>query len=59
MKDLQSSGLFHYLQIGIKESGLDIRGFLKTKKGKELAIKYGFSEDYYIDNIISKYEQYI
>jgi hypothetical protein len=56
MKNISSSGLWHYLQIGMEETSLDLRGFLRTEKGKELAIRYGFSGDYYLENVISKYE---
>ena len=58
MKNIQSSGLWHYLQIALKETGLELREFLKTKEGKKLAEKYGFG-DYWIDNITSKYSQYL
>ena len=59
MKNIAASGLWHYLNCGAKETGLSIKDFLKTKDGKKLAIRYGFSEDYYVDNICAKYEQYI
>lgn len=59
MKNLSASGMFYYIQLGIKETGLALREFLKTSKGKELAIQYGFAEDYYVDTIVQKYEQYI
>ncbi len=58
MKNLQASGLLYYLKKGMKESCLDIRGFLKTKSGEELAKRYGFG-DFYIENICRKYEEYI
>lgn len=58
MKNIQSSGLWHYLQIGMKEKNLGLRDFLKTQQGEKLAKKYGFG-DYWVDNICSKYEQYI
>ena len=57
MKNLQASGLWHYLQIALNKTSLDLREFLKTKEGKELAEKYGFG-DYWVDNIVSKYSQY-
>ena len=56
MKGLQSSGLWHNLNQGMKDSGLDLRGFLKTEQGKAIALRYGFSEDYYLENICAKYE---
>lgn len=58
MKNLQASGLWYYLQIALKETGLELREFLKTKEGKALANKYGFG-DYWVDNIASKYSQYL
>lgn len=58
MKNIQSSGLWHYLQLGMKEKNLGLREFLKTKQGESLAKKYGFG-DYWVDNICMKYEQYI
>lgn len=59
MKGIQSAGLWHYLQIGMEETNLDLRNFLKTEMGKELAVRYGFSENYYVENITSKYERYL
>lgn len=56
MKNISASGLWYYLQIGMEETGLDLRSFLRTVQGKALAIRYGFSEDYYLENIASKYE---
>lgn len=58
MKNIQSSGLWHYLQLGMKETKMGIREFLKTARGEQLAKQYGFS-DYYVDSIAQKYEQYI
>lgn len=58
MKNIQTSGLWHYLQLGMKERELGLRDFLKTKQGEKLGKKYGFG-DYWIDNIYQKYEQYI
>lgn len=55
MKNITKSGLWYYLQLGMKESGLDLRRFLKTPKGKQIAMQYGFSKDYYVDNICNKY----
>lgn len=55
MKNLSASGLWHYLKISMDESGLDLRSFLKTKEGENLAKRYGFS-DYWVDNVCQKYE---
>ena len=59
MKNISASGLWYYLNCGMEETGLDLRGFLRTKQGKKLAATYGFSEDYYLENICAKYEQYM
>ena len=59
MKNIAASGLWHYLQLCIEKTKLDLRTFLRTKEGKELAMRYGFSESYYIDNICQKYEQHL
>lgn len=58
MKNIAASGLWHYLQLGMKERNLGLREFLKTRQGERLARKYGFG-DYWVDNICTKYEQYI
>lgn len=58
MKNIQASGLWHYIQLGMKETNLGLRDFLKTDQGEKLAKQYGFG-DYWIDNIYQKYEQYI
>ena len=56
MKNIAASGLWYYLNKGMEETGLNLRGFLKTKSGEELAVRYGFSKDYYLENICAKYE---
>lgn len=58
MKNIAASGLWYYLQCGMKEKGLGLREFLKTDQGAMLAKQYGFG-DYYVDNICQKYEQYV
>lgn len=59
MKNIATSGLWCYLKYGMEKTGLDLRNFLRTKPGKDLAIRYGFSEDYYLETICAKYEQYL
>jgi hypothetical protein len=59
MKNISTSGLWYYLQCGMNETGLDLRSFLRTENGKEIATRYGFSKDYCVDNIYAKYEQYL
>lgn len=59
MKIISNSGFAHYLQQGMEETGLDIREFLKTDNGKELANRYGYTSQYAIDNLTQKYKDYI
>lgn len=55
MKNIAASGLWHYLQLGMEATGLDLRGYLRTEQGKNLAMRYGFTEDYYVDHVCAKY----
>lgn len=59
MKNIATSGLWYNLSCGMKQTGLDLRSFLRTDTGKEIAIRYGFAEDYYLENVYAKYEQYL
>ena len=59
MKNIAASGLWHYLQIGMETTGLDLRSYLRTIQGKSLAMRYGFTEDYYVDHVCAKYTHYI
>lgn len=59
MKIISNSGFAHYLQQGMEETGLDIREFLKTDAGKELAYRYGYTSQHAIDNLTQKYRDYI
>lgn len=59
MKSIAAAGLMFTLNNGTKKSGLDLKSFLRTDEGEEIANRYGFSGDYYIDNIYAKYKQYL
>ena len=56
---ISNSGFAHYLQQGMEETGLDIREFLRTDSGKELANRYGYTSQHAIDNLTQKYKDYI
>ena len=58
MKTIQASGLLYELQKGMKENNCSMREFLYTEQGKELAMQYGYKQDYYIDVISDKYSAY-
>lgn len=59
MKNISSSGMIYYLNDGMKKSGLELKNFLRTEEGKNIAAQYGFSDNFYIDNISAKYRQYL
>ena len=59
MKNIAASGLWYYLQCGMEDTGLDLKGFLKTEAGAQLAARYGFSKDYYLDHVYAKYQHYL
>lgn len=59
MKIIQNSGFAHYLKLGMDETGLGLKEFLKTDHGKELAQRYGYNSQYAIDNIVHKYKDYV
>ena len=59
MKNIASSGLWHYLNCGMQETKLDLRSFLRTENGKKIADRYGFSKDYYVENVYAKCEKYL
>ena len=59
MKNIATAGLWYYLSAGMEETGLDLRSFLRTQAGEDIAIRYGFSKDYYLETICAKYEQYL
>ena len=59
MKNISASGLLYYLKCGMNETNLDLRNFLRTEDGKKIATRYGFSQDYYVENVYAKYAQYL
>lgn len=59
MKIISNSGFAHYLQSGMEETGLDLKAFLKTEVGRELAYRYGYKSQHAIDNLTHKYKDYI
>lgn len=56
---LQASGLLHYIKLGIEETGLSFREFVKTERAQKLAQRYDIrSEDFYSQILIDKFEAY-
>lgn len=58
MKNIHLSGFYHYLCQGIKETGLDLKNFLRSEDGKDLAIKYGFYSGTYVDNLTHRFKDF-
>lgn len=59
MKIIQNSGFAHYLKIGMDKTGLGIKDYLKTEDGKELMIRYGYTSQFAVDNVVHKYKDYV
>jgi hypothetical protein len=56
---LQASGLLHYIRLGIEETGLSFREFVKSEQARKLAQRYDIkSEDFYSQILIDKFEAY-
>jgi len=59
MKNIHISGMYHYLCQGMQETGLDLKSFLKSQDGAELACKYGFHSDSYVDNLTHRFKDFV
>ena len=59
MKNIHISGMYYYLCIGMEETGLDLKNFLKSADGSKLAQKYGFHSDSYVDNLVHRFRDFV
>lgn len=59
MKNINASGMYHYLCLGMQETGLDLRNFLKSEDGQNLMDKYNFQSKYRIDNVYHHYCDFV
>jgi hypothetical protein len=55
---LQASGLLHYIRLGMEETGLSFREFVRTDRAKWLAQRYDIRSDLYAQIIQDKLGQY-
>lgn len=55
---LQASGLLHYIRLGMEETGLLFKEFIKTDRAKWLAQRYDIRSDLYSQIIQDKLGQY-
>ena len=59
MKNIHISGMYHYLCEGMQETGLDLKNFLRSEDGKQLAQKYGFHSESYVDNLTHRFKDFV
>ena len=55
---LQESGLLHYLQQGVANSGLKFREYTKTEEAKALARRYDILSEFAPQILLEKFEKY-
>ena len=54
---LQASGLLHYIQLDMKETGLSFREFVKSEACRELAQRYDIRSEFYSQVLVEKFGQ--
>ena len=59
MKNIHISGMYHYLCQGMQETGLDLKSFLRSEDGQNLADKYGFHSESYVDNLTHRFKDFV
>lgn len=59
MKNIHISGMYYYLLKGMQETGLDLKNFLRSEDGKNLALKYGFDSEFYVDNLTHRFKEFV
>jgi hypothetical protein len=59
MKSVSLSGLVHAVKEGMKETNLNLRDYLKSEHGKQLAITWGFKAFDYVNVIYEKVRWFI
>ena len=55
---LQASGLLHYIKLGMEETGLSFRDFVKTERAQKLAQRYDIRSELYSQILVDKFEAY-
>ena len=59
MKSVATSGLIHEIQKGMRKFDGTLRNYLRTNEGCELAKRYGYTNDHYVDIIANKVKGFI
>lgn len=57
---IKNSGMFFNLKLGMVSAGeTNLRAFLATKEGRDIAKRYGYDTETYIDTVSSKFRDFI
>ena len=59
MKNIHISGMYYYLIKGMEETGLDLKNYLRSVDGMDLAEKYGFHSESYVDNLTHRFKDFV
>lgn len=59
MKNIHLSGFYHYLCEGMHDTGLDLKNFLKSEVGHDLAVKYSFHSEFYVENLTHRFKDFV
>lgn len=59
MKNIASSGMCHYIKIGMHESDCDLKTFLLSENGSKLMDKYGYNSEFRVNNVMLYYKDLI
>jgi hypothetical protein len=59
MKNITTSGMCYYLKEGMKQTGLDLKAFLRTEMGEKLMDKYNYFSEHRVDNVTHRYRQLV
>lgn len=55
---IQTGGLLHHIQQGVRESGMTFREYVKTKEAKQLARRYDITTELCGQILVDKFEEY-
>ena len=59
MKNIAVSGICYYLKKGMDETGLDLKSYLRTESGRNLALKYGYDSNFMADNTYHRFKNFV
>lgn len=59
MKNIASSGMCHYLKLGMQKENCDLKTFLLSENGNKLMDKYGYNSEFRVNNVMLYYKDLI